>query len=480
MSGTFLGFYTSVKGMQAQQKAVETASHNVANANTPGFSRQRVQLVASPAYPEPGVGQVGTGVDIASIARIRDTFLDGQIRKEITSLGRWEVQRDNLRQIEVILPEPSDTGLSQLLAAFWDSWQELSKRPESPPVRTTVVETGLALTEGIRHAAQQLDQLHTDLDNIVGIKVTEINSLARQIADLNNQIVKVKRMGDEPNDLMDRRDRLLDDLAQVVDFQAREQENGAINISIGGHPLVQGSVTRELETDRNGTSLMVKWKDDGQWAVISGGELFGAIDVRDRLLKGYQDQLDILARGLRDIVNEQHKQGWNLEGETGISFFKGTGARDIDVEQNIRDDVMKIAASSENTKDTSGAINPGNGDNALAIAQLRNQDLERVLDSEGHYTLKEVDESESGMRLDEWYANIISQLGVASQEAIRMVDNQNALVSQLKQRQEAISGVSIDEEVASLLQYQHAYNACAKALTILDGMLDTLINRTGS
>ncbi|HAA89837.1 MAG TPA: flagellar hook-associated protein FlgK, partial [Peptococcaceae bacterium] len=246
MRSTFFGIELAKRGLQAQQRALDVTGHNVANANTPGFTRQEAVLATETPYPVPGLNmpwgakQIGTGVEVAEIRRLRDSFIDLQVRHENKALGYWEARENALEKIEVILNEPSDSGLRSVLEAFWQSLEELSKNPESLAVRSVVRQRGLALTETFNHLDCQLRELQDDLDNSVRVKVNEVNSLGRQIADLNQQILKIEVTGARANDLRDRRDVLLDQLARIINIQAYEDDKGLAQVIIGGRPLVQG------------------------------------------------------------------------------------------------------------------------------------------------------------------------------------------------------------------------------------------------
>jgi flagellar hook-associated protein 1 FlgK len=481
---------------------MNTAGHNVASANTPGFSRQRAVMQTTAPWPVPsvnipaGAGQIGTGVEVALIERVRDTFLDRQIRKELSGLGLWEQRRDALERVEVVFMEPGETGLATLLSQFWDSWQELSKYPESMPVRTTVIETAQALAEALRHTHAQLTTIRNDLNELIRLKVDEINTLARQIADLNQQIFTVKAAGMSPNDLLDRRDLLLEELAKIAAIEVEpvliEQgeekfDTGAARVKlrdarVNGQQVVLVEWDEQakkavalglvsVETPEPGTGAKVYelyWSKDQNQALAHdefGGELSGLLYSRDNLLRDeYLEQLDQFARALASEVNGVHDDGRGLDGSTGLHFFASQaggsavgGAGDLYVNPELVAEVGKLAAAGPGT----GTPPPGDGTNALAIARLRREKISGL----------------DGFTLDDYYKNLIARLGVAAHEAQRMVENQNVLVEQLNKRKEAISGVSLDEEMVNLIQYQYAYQAAARVITVVDEMLDTLINR---
>lgn len=445
MPSTFLGLETARRALSTQQKGMDVSGHNIANANTPGYTRQRAALEASDAYTVPSMGrpvaagQLGTGVMVKEMQRIRDNFLDGQIRTETNKLGNWQTQNDALSEIEIVFMEPSDNGMNTLLANFWSSWQELSKNAESSPIRTTLVENANTLANGFNHANDQLETIRSNLNQLMDIDIKDINAKAQQIANLNVQIVNIKAAGDQPNDLMDKRDLLLDELAKLTNYTITENSNGAINVSIGSLTLVNGGTMSSLANPPD-------------WTEVTNGALAGINQALVKL-QGYQSKLDNLAGNLINKVNSQHNAGFDLNGAAGADFFTGTNASDIAVNPLIYNNVSMVAAA-----EISGA--PGNGANALAIAQLQN-----LTTAVGTSTF------------DNYYKDLIGALGVEAQESSRMVQNQQALVDQLSSRKESISGVSLDEEMTNLIQYQYAYQGAARVVTTLDSMLDTLINR---
>lgn len=453
MPSTFMSIETARRAMAASRTGIDVTGHNIANANTPGYTRQRAIQTASDAYTVPSLGkpttagQLGTGVTVEQIQRVRDNFLDGQIRTETYKLGYWQSQNDALSEIETIFMEPSDNGLNTLLATFWSSWQELSKNAESSPVRTTLVENAVSLANGFNHLYSQLETVKGNLNDLMQIDINDINSKARQIADLNKQIINIKAAGDQPNDLMDRRDLLLDELAKLTNYEVEDLGNGSIRIKVGSLTLVEGDSTPDT---------MPAAPDSPDWNEVTGGALAGINKALERL-QSYENDLDILAAGLKNAVNAQHRAGFDLNGDAGGDFFTGSGAKDIAVNTAISADESLVAASSIGKTDPDWG--KGDGANALKIAQLQNQDIV------------------SGTTSDGFYKNLVARLGVESQESSRMVENQQALVDQLSNRKESISGVSIDEEMTNLLQYQYAYEAAARVVTTLDSMLDTLINR---
>jgi len=482
LSGTFFGLNTALRGLFAQQKAINTTAHNIANANTEGYTRQQVIMETTMPFPVPslnkpgGAGQVGTGVDVSQIARIRDSFLDYQLRNEMGSLGRFEEQWEILSQVETIFMEPSETGLSTILDEFWSGWENLSNNAENSAIRTTLKELSKTVADTFNHLSSQLNTIQRDINSIVDIKVKEMNTYAEQIANLNKQIASIQLAGDLPNDLKDRRDLLLDELANLIDFSYAEQNDGSVTIKLktaGGSEvsLVEGNsfieidfdaATGKLSYDDNGTPVEI---------LVGNGQLKGLEDAR-AMVANYQDILDTFAYNLATEVNNLHQQGFGLDGQTGRIFFEVGGkdgaAGSIKINQEIDNDVSKIAAASVDPT-SSGEV--GNGDNALKIYQLA-----RKVFTVADRVDPTIPHDLEGTSLVNYYKNFIAELGVDANTAQRNEENQQVLVDQLTTRREAISGVSTDEEMVNLIQYQRAYEAAAKIIGVLDEMLATIIH----
>lgn len=485
MRSIFSGLNTVVLAMQAQRKAADVTAHNIANAHTDGFSRQRAVMATTQPFSYAGAGQVGTGVIVKEIERARDGFLDYQVRCEKQLMGYWETRRDALEQIEILFMEPSETSFNSVMSSFFDAWQELSISPESSPVRTNLLETSNTLMNTVDHLNSQLDNLKMDTNETIRIKVNEINNIATQIANLNQQIVRITNRGDSPNDLMDRRDLLIDQLADIIDFTVVSNPNGSTNIIFRGRDLVRENTAYELTAEySNGADVEIYWKKHPDQPVdIYRDESYtrrrdsleGLFSVRVEIDKIKED-FNILVDSLVELINEQHGQGYDLEGNSGDdieSFFEWDDTLNRwKVNEVIINDVSKIAAALE---DTEGNIGISNGLNALEIAKLRNI---RLNFDGGKLEIPPAGEA-GHTTLETFYRDSVSALGVKSQESTRMVENQGALLTQLVNRRESLSGVSLDEEMANMILFLHAYDAAARMVTTIDSMLDTVINRMG-
>ncbi len=474
MSSIFFGLEIGRRGLQAQQRALDVTAHNVANANTPGYTRQEAVMAAADPIPVPslhmpsGAGQLGTGVEITAIRRLRDGFIDLQIRNESRSLGYWEARQENLNKIEGIFNEPSDSGLQSVFELFWQSLEELSKNPESLAARSLVLERAQTLTETFNHLDSRLQELQQDLNATVKIKVDEINSLGRQIADLNQQILKIEVMGARANDLRDRRDLLVDQLAKIVPVQVQEDGRGVLTVTLGGCPLVQGAQLNRLGVVENDPGFYdVVWETPkGREVAVDGGYLGGLLEMRDDYIPDLREKLDNLAAEFAKEFNVIHSRGYDLNGDQGVNFFvngEKTAPDDITADITAGNIALnpellghpeKIAAATQ--------IEKGDGSNALDLAGLKHQTIDGL-----------------GTTFDDYYRSMIGVRGVDAQQAVRMKENQELLVSQLENNRQAVSGVSLDEEMINMIKFQHAYSAASRLITALDEMLEIIINRMG-
>lgn len=271
------------------QRSIDVTGHNVANAATPGYSRQKTLLSASdpysvPALNRPNYGQVGTGVNIEKVQRYRANFLDTQIRQETLMQKGWEVRRDALQQVEVAFNEPSDKAMSGRLGEFWNAWSNLATSPDSTATRAHVAETAAAFGASMRETYQQLSNFQGELDDRIEMQVQQVNDLAHRIADLNGSITMVQGINQQPNDLRDERDKLLTELSGIIEVDAFEDENGSATVNLGGRWLVSQQTVSELGVESDPTNTQassglmlnrVVWAKSGDVVQINGINLEG-------------------------------------------------------------------------------------------------------------------------------------------------------------------------------------------------------------
>ncbi len=393
---------------------------------------------------------IGTGVDVTYVERMRDRYIDARVRKQQWEFSKWDARDKALKDIEALFDAETGINISTVLGEFFSAWQDLANDPEDTAVRQNLIEKSDRLCNAIRNAYNDLTQIQRYLDVDVKAKVDEINSIIRQIAQLNQDIAM---MGGRANDLMDKRDALVDKLAQYVDAQADMDDMGVYTVRIGGLIVVQGRDYCEIGLTREPTGYKLVYEPNGQIMDIKGGEIKGIYEVRDEVIPDIIDQLNELASTLINEVNTRHRNGYALDGvTTGLDFFSGSDASDIEVNSQIKNDPSLIAASSD------GA--PGNNENALDIADLQYQPIM----------------SNNTESMQKYYNSIHEQIGLLVEESTSARLNNENFLEILKQHQQEVSGVSIDEEIINLQKYETAYAAAAKIITTADNMMETLLS----
>lgn len=445
------------RALSAQQLAMDTVGHNIANVNTEGYSRQRVSLTAAqPAATANGF--LGQGVTVSSIERVHDEFIESQLQSEHQSLNYWSTRDTYLSQIEGIYNEPSDTGLSSIMSEFWDSWSELATEPDNGSVRENVKQVGSQLCNALNNLYQRFQGLQSDLDEELKVQVSEVNSYLSQIASLNNDIVASENGGSMANEYRDRRDLLLEELSGLADVQTVERDDGQVTVTLGGQILVERNQVYELGYTEvsNGNSVVIvpTWEENGQAIDITSGSMYSVMEARDSDIQNELDNLDAIAVAIATSVNEIHQTGYGTDGTTGNNFFaeSTSGAQDIALDSYILSDISKIATSSTGEA--------GDGSVALSIAQIQEA---KIMNN-------------NSITIDDYYASAIGALGIHAQEATNMYENEEAMVQQLENQKASVSGVSLDEEMTLMIQYQYAYQAAAQLITTVDEMIQTIID----
>lgn len=648
MSGLFATLNVGKRGLYAQQGALDVTSHNIANSNTEGYTRQRAIMETTRPFGMPsmdnqvGPGQIGTGVEISKIQRVRDTFMDYQVRRETSTLGQYQARDKYLSEIEGIFNEPSDTGVSNLIGKFFDAWEEVSKHPEGSNSRTVLASQAAALASELNHTHNQLIKVKENAQESIKQTIFDVNNALERVDKLNQQIMAVKISGMEPNDLMDKRDLLLDEISKKFNIVVEQDKFGSINLkpkytkTIDGkgdvsNPLLvrknpNDEVMRfsyiksiepptgkkmgeegeyiitylkngdkdktatfklDIKSDVNGTAEQkIKRLDESRviWSTsdrnedtknglavdINGagmgeGQLIdfqklALFDLKDDEYRGelkgfmtvqqdaddYIEQMNKLAKGIAFSINAIHSgvsgdmkvdkmdkdympffvnsekadveyetidgkkvlYAENIKDATGkvinidklkniLDGEKEITAANISVNRQIIDDVMQIKTRIHDNQfklESSNTIDgEQDGARALAIAQFRDKLLkiqnitkettrEKFVNDNGGFTkditldLNTINGDINGMKIDSYFKDTVDKLGVQEQEAQRIVKNQGALLKEFSQRRESISGVSLNEEMANIVQYQHAYQANAKIIATTDQLLDVVIN----
>ncbi|RXT04477.1 flagellar hook-associated protein FlgK [Ammoniphilus sp. CFH 90114] len=495
MGSTFGGLELGKRALFAQRAAMTTTGHNIANANTEGYTRQRAVMKATQALPYPSLqndqspGQIGTGVEVTTITRLREDYLDKQYRANNSNHAYWEGKTNVLGMVEDVFNETSGEGLQAQLDQFWQSWQELTKSADDPSVREALVEKARTVTDTFKQMAGELNGLKEDVKGIVDVKVQEVNSISRQIRDLNESISRVVTQGNTPNDLYDQRDLLVDKLSSLVSVKTAPSTNGMINLSIDSGEGQSFSLVNGKQEPAAFTADIPVSK--GELAALQ--QALGS-ETQPGFIEGYLGKLDTLATEMAKELNTLHRSGINLDDiasqvpysegqrlpffidkdwyETNKGIFETQpidyaaisvaedpkSADKMILNPLLQKDVNKIAASKQ------GRETRGDGSNATDIANLKSKSLDAL----GRNT-----------SLDQFYRGTIVKLGVEKQESEMFMDNADLTVRATEVRRQSISGVSLDEEMTEMVKYQHAYNAASRAISTIDEMLDKLINGTG-
>ena len=621
MANAFAGIELGKRSIMAHTQQIQIAGHNISNVDTEGYTRQRVQVKTFDPLYRPDLtraetpGQIGQGTTIESISRLRDEMLDKRIVAQTNQETYWETREQYYSMIEQIYNEPADISVRGNMDKFWQSWQELSVYPDSKAVRQAVVTRGETLAESISQRYTSLSGIGTLINGDIEATVKQINDYAKQIADINGEIVRSKAMGDNPNDLLDRRDVLVEKLAKLANVSSDTRDSDEFNVHINGQVLVQGSVARSFDlvtnTDNNGYDTVV-WKDTGLTADVAGGKLGALVELRDVDIRNEVQSLNTMALNFADLVNDVHRAGVGANNVSGLDFFvqhpfvtdvKGnydrngdgavdssyvfrlSGTNELNPQDKVGlDGVMTLSGKTGNitvpyyANDTIEAviarINDSQGevkayldrDNHLVLKATTAQAMENpdfvirhVEDSgmflagysgilngsgaEGAYDFNRADAVDSisgsyavapvlnpaeyiavndavkndvnsvaaafpnpqgravigdgraaveiaairnssvmigvSRTFDDYFAESVTNAGLKGEQAENMLLSQNAIMNDLRDFRDSISGVNIDEELADIMKFQHGYNAAAKYVTVIDSMLDTIINRLG-
>jgi flagellar hook-associated protein 1 FlgK len=459
------------RSLAAQQTGVEVTGHNIANANNAAYSRQRVKMATSLDVPT-SIGQEGTGVDATEIQRVRDTLLDAQIQVETSVTGSLNTQQSALQQAEAALGQSLDStsksnaasgtdatgsehGLGDALSSFFSELQNLANDPSSLTQRQSLMMQASSLATRFNQVDSQLGAVQDGLDQKLDSDVTQANQLLKDIADLNQQISQATLSSRNPNDLMDTRQSKIEELSGLIKVDVAQGDNNSVTISTGGVALVSGSeVSDTIETNQDsGQFLQIRAKTSQTALSPAGGSIEGAIAVRDGAIQNARTGVNALATSLIQSINSIHSTGYSLNNSTGADFFKGTSAADIAVNSDLLNNPSLVQASG-----ASGATS--DNQTVLAMAQVANTAISDLNDQ----------------TLSQHYSAVTTALGKAASLVNSQIDDQKIVTNMLTQQRNATSGVSMDEEMTSLLTYQKAYQASAKIVSTVDQMLSTVID----
>ena len=621
MANAFSGIELGKRSIMAHSQQIQTAGHNISNADTEGYTRQRVQVKTFDPLYRPDLsraetpGQIGQGTTIESVSRLRDELLDSRIVSQSNVESYWSTREKYFSMIEQVYNEPHEISVRTNMDKFWQSWQELSVHPESKAARQAVVTRGQSLANSVSQQFKSLSGIGTQINGDIQASVKQINDYASQIADINGEIVRSKAMGDNPNDLMDRRDLLVEKLSSLANITVDTRDNDEFMVHIDGQILVQGSVNRSftLETQTDGKGYdKVLWSDTGIEASVSGGQLGALLELRDVDLREQIQSLNSMAVNFSSLVNDVHRSGIGANNVSGLDFFttypfvedvkgnfdsNGDGAVDstylfsmkgtnvlnpqekvgfegvivlsgqsssVSVPYYSNDTVAQVVDRINDSQSEVKAFLDRNNQlvlKATSAADKNNPDfvIRHVEDSglflsgytgilsssgeEGAFDYARADAADvltgsfdvaplvnpaeyiavnakivndvnnvaagfpdgrgrsmmgdgrsaveiaairntqvmigSSRTFDDYFADTVTKVGLKGEQAENMFLSQNSIMNDLRDLRDSISGVNIDEELADIIKFQHGYNAAAKFVSVIDEMLDTVINRLG-
>jgi flagellar hook-associated protein 1 len=456
MASSFGSINTALTSLYAQRRALDVTGQNIANANTEGYTRQRVEMQSQVGSISPALyaktDGLGTGVAVSDVQRLRDQYLENRGRTEHANSAYLTSQTAAYAAIEDVFAEPGGTALQAQLHDMWDAWGDVANNPQLPAARAALIQQSKTVADGLNYSHNALASQWGQTRKELSAYVDEVNTAARTIAQLNDSIVQAKANGLTVNELEDRRDLQVMSLAKLAGATAQVRPNGAMDVYIGNSTLVSEFTTRDLEVvgagqmdQRTLDPVEVRWVDSETPAGV-GGTMGSMFDTITTIIPKISDALDEVARTLAAKVNTAHNGAFRPDGTPGGDFFSGTTAGKIEVAIDFPGEVAAAAVAGKidgSVADTlAGTVTAADGPDLL-------------------------------------YQSMIGDLGVAAQASSRRTEIQATVTEQVDASREAQSGVNLDEEMTNLLTYQRGYEAASRVLTTIDSMLDQLINRTG-
>jgi flagellar hook-associated protein 1 FlgK len=456
MASSFGGINTALTSLYAQRRGLDVTGENIANVNTEGYTRQRVDMQSQTGSISPAMWAktdgVGTGVAVTDVQRLRDDYLEGRGRTEHGNSAYLTQQAATYSSIEDTFGEPADTALQASLGDMWNSWNDVANNPKDKAARSALIEQSSTVADALNSAHDSLAGQWSQSGIQLKAYVDDVNNTAKAVAELNDTIVNATASGLGVNELQDRRDTAVMHLSELTGATASKRANGAVDVFVGNSTLVSEFTTRNLEVagavrlDDQATQPMTLQWEDTKTPSGAGGTMGSMVDSMTTIIPQISDALDKVAAKLAATVNTAHAAGYSADGSTGLDFFSGTTAGTI-----------KVALTDPDQVATSSA--PGSVDNSVAD------------------TMADIGTTTNGPDAD--YQSMIGQLGVSAEASNRRTDIQANVTEQVDASRESMSGVNLDEEMTNLLKYQRGYEAASRVLTTIDSMLDQLINRTG-
>lgn len=458
MGVNFSPFEIGRRALQASQLGLTVAGNNIANVNTPGYTRQSVQLSPSPTDGS-NLRLTGTGVTIDGVRSFRDRFIESRLQTETGISGRLMARRDALLPVDAAFNETETSGISSAMNGFFGAFRDLETNPTSTSLRTVAVEKGAQLASAFNTTRSRLAGIRQDADNLLRASVDETNMLASKVADLNTQIRVAESTGGSASELRDQRGEFVRQLAELTGVRAIETEQGTVTLMMAdGQALVSGDQAMPLKAVSLPPDGLASIELNGQPVTIGDGRIRGLLDSIGEI-GGHLAALDDMAAEITRRVNTVHTSGTDMNGQPGVNFFEipangaPVTAANFAVSAAVKADSRLVVASPLAAPNSAGTV-------AGAIANLLTDPSSQVGARSGSF--------------GSIYSSIISDAGAGVSNAEDALATQQAILGQTTAQREAVSGVSLDEEAISLLQYQRAYEAAARFLKIADEMTQTI------
>lgn len=466
---SFGSLNTALSGLLAHRRALDVTGHNIANVDTPGYSRRRADLSPTGQSSVPSLwsraNSVGGGVNVTGLTRIRDEFLERQALDARGAASRLAVEASMLGRIEQTVPEPSDVGLAAQLGDFWASWDDVANNPGNSAGRIAVLQQADTVAASLNRVSSELHSIRNGSVKELSAIASQVNAIAASIAELNGAVSRATSAGLDAHDLADQRDLLINELSDLIGVSTREGEHGTVDVILGGSALVRGTRAEALQVAEPepltgpyaGTGLNrveLQWKIDGYPASITAGRVGGLLATVNEHVPKAVTELDAVASAMVTSVNALHLGGQGLDpvADVGLHFWDpaGTTAATIRVSGDVLGQPSRIAAAAV-----------GAGDLDVSVAQQ----------------MAALFSSPTGPNTA--YQRMIGRLSVETQSIGRRAEIQSDVAARADDQRIAVSGVNLDEELTSLIATQRAYEASARLLTAVDEALDVLVNRTG-
>ena len=490
MSGISFVLNLARGALSAQQQGIAVAGHNIANVNTPGYSRQRANFV-NLTSDTTSVIKLGYGVAVDSVTQYYDRFITQNLQQKESVLGETETKKSTLSYIESLFNDQAGNGLSQVLNEFWNGWQDLANNPSGIPERTALLQKAEALIERFHTIRSDLTRVQNEVGNSLGASLNDLNKWTGMVAELNQKIVSSESNGSAANDLRDQRNETLKMISGLIAGSTYENEDGSVTfVTTNGLLLVDRAQSWKLS--QNGADIYWNQIPTDVSDRLQGGKIGGLLDLRDETLPQYAANLDEMAGTLIQEVNDLHYSGFNLNGADQIYFFENfqappnvpntgdyTGAAafiGLSTGANgVKDNPENIAAAEANSPGPPPGPLPGDNRNALKILSIQTDatlSIKKWTYADRGATASSVTTTSS---LDDYYRTLVGDIGVLTEGMNQQYDFTKTLVDNLNDVRDSVSGVNLDEEMTKLMEMQSAYKAAAKLVTVADELFTAIL-----